>query len=241
MKVTNYLLGYKDLYLVQDTDMFNFSLDSVLLPNFITINKNAKKIMDIGCGNAPIPIILSTKCDAEIVGVEVQKKVYDLALESIKINKLENKISIINDDINAIYKNFNHSTFDIITCNPPYFKYIESSNINKNEFKTIARHEVLLNLSQLMIISKYLLKNNGIIGIVHRPERVTDVIECMRNNNIEPKRIQFVYPHIDEEANIVLIEGRKNGRPGLKVLPPIISHDVDGNYTKQVEKFFVNN
>ena len=145
-KLNKYLLGYKDLYLVQDTEMFNFSLDSVLLPNFISIPKNAKKIIDIGCGNAPIPIILSTKCDANIIGVEIQNEVYDLAKESVFINKLDSRIEIINADINNIYKNYEHSTFDIVTCNPPYFKYIESSNINKNEYKTIARHEVCLNI-----------------------------------------------------------------------------------------------
>ena len=241
MKVTNYLLGYKNLYLVQDTEMFNFSLDSVLLPNFITIEKRINKILDIGCGNAPIPIILSTKTKAKIIGIEIQSEVYNLACESVKINSLENQISIINDDINNIYKNFESNSFDIITCNPPYFKYISTSNINKNDFKTIARHEVKLNINQILQISKYLLKNNGVLGLVHRPDRLCEILNIMKENNIEPKRVQFVYPHDNKNANIVLIEGKKNGKPGLKVLPPLISHDSNGNYTKEVEKFFVNN
>lgn len=238
MKVTNYLLGYKDLKIVQDNEMFNFSLDSVLLPNFVTINKKIDRILDIGCGNAPIPLILSTKTDALITGVEIQKEVYDLALESININNKQDQITIINKDINDYYKEVETDSFDVITCNPPFFKYIETSNINKNDYKTIARHEVKLNLSQLFTITKKLLKNNGVIAIVHRPERFVEVVEEMKKNNIEPKRVQFVYPKKNMEANIMLIEGSKNGKPGLKILPPIYSHQDNGEYTEDVKKYF---
>jgi len=238
MKVTNYLLGYKDLKIVQDNEMFNFSLDSVLLPNFVTLNKKISKILDIGCGNAPIPLILSTKTDAKITGVEIQKEVYNLALESIKINNKEDRISIVNKDINDYYKEVETDSFDVITCNPPFFKYIETSNINKNDYKTIARHEVKLNLNQLFSIAKKLLKNNGVIAIVHRPERFVEVVEEMKKNNIEPKRVQFVYPKNNMEANIMLIEGSKNGNPGLKILPPIYTHLDNGEYTDTIKKYF---
>ena len=184
MEVTNYLLNYNNLKIVQDNEMFNFSLDSVLLPNFIKINKNITKILDIGCGNAPIPLILSTKTDAHITGVEIQKEVSELAKKSVKLNNLENQIEIINKDINDYAKEMETDTFDIITCNPPFFKYSENSNINDSDYKTIARHEVKLNLDQLFSISKKLLKNNGIIGVVHRPDRLIDIIEAMRKNNI---------------------------------------------------------
>ena len=241
MQVTNYLLGYKDMYIVQDSDMFNFSLDSVLLPNFIKLDKKVKKIMDIGCGNAPIPLILSTKTDAHIIGVEIQKEVYDMAVESVKINNIENQVEIINADINKIYKEYSVGSFDIITCNPPYFKYSDTSNINKNDYKTIARHEVNLNLEEIVKISKYLLKNNGSLNIVHRPERLTDIVEMMRKYGIEPKRIQFIYPHPGSNANILLIEGIKMGKPGLKILPCMYSHTSDGEYTDEIKKYFVNN
>ena len=238
MEVKNYLLGYDNLYIMQDTEMFNFSLDSVLLPNFVTINKKIDRILDIGCGNAPIPLILSTKTTALITGVEIQKEVYDLAIESVSINKKENQINIINKDINDYYKEIETDTFDVITCNPPFFKYIETSNINKNDYKTIARHEVKLNLSQLFSICKKLLKNNGIVAIVHRPERFVEIVEEMKKNNIEPKKVQFVYPKKKEEANIMLIEGSKNGKPGLKILPPIYSHKENGEYTEEIKKYF---
>lgn len=238
MEVINYLLGYKDYYIVQNTDMFNFSLDSVLLPNFATINTNVKNILDIGCGNAPIPLILSTKTNANIIGVEIQKEVYELALKSVRINNLESRIKIINGDINEMYNLFETETFDIITCNPPFFKVSDGSNFNDSDYKTIARHEIKLNLDQIFKISKKLLKNNGNIVMVHRPERLVDIITSMKKYNIEPKRIQFVYPKKDKDANILLIEGKKNGRPGIKIEPPIYTHDENGEYSMQVKNFF---
>ena len=238
MKVNNYLLGYENLRIMQDSEMFNFSLDSVLLPNFVTINKNIEKVLDIGCGNAPIPLILSTKTKAKIVGVEIQKDSYDLAVESVKMNDLENQIEIVNQDINEYYKFDKTDSYDIITCNPPFFKYIETSNINKNDYKTIARHEVKLNLDNIFNIAKKLLKNNGVIAIVHRPERLVEILESMKKNNIEPKKLRFVYPKKNMEANILLIEGKKNGKPGLKILPPLYSHLENGEYTEEVKKYF---
>lgn len=240
MEFVNYLLGYKNLKIVQNTDMFNFSLDSVLLPNFVTLNKNTAKILDIGCGNAPIPLILSTKTSAKIIGVEIQKDVYELALKTVKMNDLEKQIEIINDDINNIYNYFETESFDTVVCNPPYFKVATTPNLNTIEYKTIARHEIKLNLEQIINIAKKVLKNNGNIAMVHRPERLSDIITIMRKNNIEPKRIRFVYPKETKEANILLIEGVKNGRPGLKILPPLYSHCENGEYSKQIKKYFEN-
>ena len=236
MKVTNYLLGYDNLKIMQDPEMFSFSLDSVLLPNFITINKNINKILDIGTGNGPIPLILSTKTKAHITGIEIQKEVSQMAKESVRLNKLEKQITIINEDIKKDI--FENETFDVITCNPPYFEVKDESKFNKNDYKTIARHEINLNLDDLFKIAKKTLKNNGIIGLVHRPERLLDIIITMRKYNIEPKKIRFVYPKKDKEANILLIEGKKNGNKGLKILPPLYSHNEDGTYTEQIKKYF---
>lgn len=224
--------------IVQDTEMFSFSLDSVLLPHFVTLNKNIDRILDIGCGNAPIPLILSTKTNKKIIGVEIQKEVYDMAVESVNINNLNEQIEIVNDDINYYYKKLESDSFDVITCNPPFFKYLDSSNINKNDYKTIARHEVKLNLKNIFMIARKLLKNNGVIAIVHRPDRLIDIITEMKKNNIEPKKIRFVYPKMDSEANILLIEGSKNGKPGMKVLPPLYTHLDNGEYTSEVLKYF---
>lgn len=240
MEVINYLLGYENLKIYQNTDMFNFSLDSVLLPNFVTINTKTKKILDIGTGNAVIPIILSTKTKASIDAVEIQKEVYELGKKSIKLNKLDNQIKIFNEDIKEFYKNKESDIYDTITCNPPFFKLNDTSRVNNTDYKTIARHEVKLNLEDIMIIAKKLLKNNGNIAIVHRTDRMIDIIDTMRKNNIEPKKIRLIYPKEGCESNILLIEGVKNGKPGLKVLPPIYSHDNNDEYTEQIKEYFTN-
>lgn len=238
MQTINYLLGYRDLSIVQDTDMFHFSLDSVLLPNFVTIRSKIDKILDIGCGNAPIPLILSTKTSAKIIGIEIQPEVYDLAKQSIAINHLENQIEIINGDINEYYKQLESDSVDVITCNPPFFKINEESKFNDSKYKKIARHEITLSLEQIFKIAKKILKNNGNIAIVHRPDRLMEILSVMKENNIEPKRIQFVYPKPTMDSNIILIEGTKNGKSGLKILPPIFVHKKDGSYTEQVKKYF---
>ena len=202
MSITkNYLLGYDNMYIYQDNEMFNFSLDSVLLANFVTINKSDTKIMDIGCGNAPIPLIVSTRTKAKITGIEIQKEVYDLAVKSVEVNKLEDQIEILNRDINELYEEIESDTYDVITCNPPYFKYKETSNINDSKYKVVARHELMLDIPRLLKISRKLLKNNGILAIVHRPERLMDILLEMKNNNIEPKKIQLIYPNKDRFKN----------------------------------------
>lgn len=238
MEVKNYLLGYSDMYIYQDTEYFNFSLDSVLLPNFVTLNKRAQKILDIGCGNAPIPLILSTKTSAKIVGIEIQPQIYELAKKSIEINNLGDQIEIINDDVLNYVKNMESDQFDIITCNPPFFRVDDASNLNDNECKSIARHEIKLNLDSLFKAARKLLKNNGIVSIVHRPERMIEIIEIMKKNNIEPKKMRLVYPKFDKEANMLLIEGKKNGNVGLKILAPLYVHDENGNYSREVLKYF---
>lgn len=240
MKEINYMLGYKDINIIQDPKMFKFSLDSILLPNFININPTCEKILDIGTGNAPIPLIISTKTSAHIDCVEIQKEVFEMGKESIKLNKKESQITIYNEDINEFYKKIESDTYDIITCNPPYFKTTDERHLNDNEYKTIARHEIKLNLSQLLNISKKLLKNGGSLAIVHRPERLIDILEEMRKNNIEPKRIQFVYPKKGKEANILLIEGKKNGKEGIKILEPLFVYDEQGNYTDEILKYFTD-
>ena len=238
MIVLNDLLDYKGYKIYQDTDMFCFSLDSILLANFVTINKNINNIMDIGCGNAPIPIVLKTKTSANIIGVEIQKEVYNLAVKSVKYNELDNQIKIINADINILYKDYESDSFDVITCNPPYFKVNDKTKQNISEYKKIARHEITLKLDDICRVCKKLLKNNGVLAIVHRPDRMIEIFESMKNNNIEPKKIQFVYPKNGANCNLILVEGTKNGKSGIKILEPLIVHNVDGNYSEQVLKMF---
>lgn len=234
MKVINNVLGFDKIKIVQDSDGFKFSLDSVLLANFVTLNKSSKNIMDIGSGNGIIPILLSFKTNAHIDGVEIQDESYFNSIESININNLSNQISIYHDDIRSFYKNVESDKYDVIVSNPPYFS---GENHNINEMKKIARHSVSLDYKDVIVISRKLLKNNGVLSLVHRPENLMDILFFMRQNNIEPKKIRFVYPYKGKNANILLVEGSKNGKPGLKVLDPLYVYE-NGVYTDEVLKCF---
>lgn len=238
MKVLNDLVGYKNLSIYQNPDWFSFSLDSVLLPNFVTLNKNIKVVMDLCCGNAPIPLILSTKTDAKIIGVEIQKDVYELAKESVSYNNLEDRIELLNIDIKNLKDLYNSDSIDVITCNPPYFKYSNNSNINDDIHKVIARHEKMITLEEIIDISHYLLKNNGCLAMVHRTDRLIEIISLFNKYGLEVKKLRFIYPKVNTESNLILIEGRKNGNTGLKVLPPLYVHTEDGNYREEVLKMF---
>lgn len=238
MEVINDLLNYNGFKIYQNTSWFSFSLDSILLANFVNIKRNTNNIIDFCSGNAPIPLILSTKTNNNIIGVEIQQEVYELAKKSIKINNLDNRIKMLNMDIKQLVNIYETDTFDLITCNPPFFKVTEESKINNNIIKSVARHELKINLDDIFSISRKLLRNNGSICMVHRTDRLIDIITTMKNNNIEPKRIRLVYPKLNSESNIVLIEGVKNGNPGLKILPPLYVHDINGEYLDEVKNMF---
>ncbi len=238
MEVKHRLLNFKNMYIYQDDDWFNFSLDSVLLTNFVNFRKKDKNLLDMCTGNAPIPMMLATKNDIFITGVEIQKEIYDLAVKSINENGLNNRINLINDDICNLSKKFNPGSFDIITCNPPYFKVDKNSYINNDEIKRIARHEIKINLDKIFETSRYLLKSNGKIFLVHRPERLSEIILIMKKYGFEVKKIKFVYSRPENIANMVLIEASFNGSTGLKVLPPVWTHNEDRTYTDEIKKMF---
>ena len=238
MKVINDLLGYDNLKIVQNPEWFSFSLDSVLLPNFVTLNKNVKNILDLGTGNAPIPMILSTMTKANIYGIEIQKDIFEMAEESVKMNGLDSQIKLINDDMKKLDEYFEANFFDVIISNPPYFRLEELSKKNEDVHKTIARHEEKITLSELISIARKFLNNNGVFAMVHRSDRFIEIIEEMRKNNIEPKRVQFIYPKQNTDSNMVLIEGRKNGKTGLIIKEPLYIHDENGEYLEEINKLF---
>ena len=240
MEVVNDLLNYDNIKIVQNSDWFSFSLDSVLLANFVHVN-NKMRIMDFCCGNAPIPLILSTKTNSKITGVEIQKEVFSLAIKSIRLNNKEKQIEIINEDVKNLHNIYETDSFDLITCNPPYFKYKNSSNINNNNTKALARHELSLTLEDVFKTAKKILKNNGKLAMVHRTERLIDIICLMRKYNLEPKRIRIIQPFSNSNSNLVLIEASKNGNAGLKIESNLIVHDENNNYTEEVLEIFNNN
>lgn len=237
MEVINNLLNYNKLKIYQNSDWFSFSLDSVLLANFVKVN-NKMKIIDFCTGNAPIPLFLSTKTKSSIIGVELQEKVCDLAKKSVDINNLSSQITILNKDVNDISNIYETDSFDLITCNPPYFKMSEESNVNNNQIKAIARHEILLCLDDIFKCARKILKNNGKIAMVHRTDRLIDIISSMKQNNIEPKRLKIIYPFENSKSNLVLIEGVKNGKPGLEIENSLVVHNPDGSYKEEIKKIF---
>lgn len=238
MKVVNDLLGYKNFKIVQNDEWFVFSLDSVLLPNFVRLNKSDKAILDIGTGNAPIPLILSTKTDAIIYGIEIQKDVYDMAVESVNLNSCSNQIKLINDDVNNIDKYFKPEFFDVIVSNPPYFKLNKDSIINKANSKALARHEITLDLKHLIQIASKYLKNNGKFAMIHRTERLTEVLSLLSEYKLEPKRVKLIFPKKYSDSNLFIVEAVKNANPGIKSLTHIIIHDDNGQYTEEVKRYF---
>ena len=231
MRVRNRLLNFSDNIIYQDEDYFAFSLDSVLLANFVTIKLSDKKIVDFCSGNAPIPMLMSFRTKARIFGVELQKEIYSMGYDSVLENGMDKQIELVNDDVKNISDIFESESMDIVTCNPPYFKYQNDSLVNDNDTKTIARHEVKLTLEDVVKASKYVLKNGGTFAMVHRPDRMIEIIELMKKYGIEPKKLRLVYPKFGKDANILLIEGIKNGKTGLKVLSPMYTHNDNGSYT----------
>jgi len=236
--IWNELLGREKYQICQDPDVFNFSLDSMLLAYFATINKNVKLICDLCTGNAPIPMYLTLRTNAKIVGVEIQEYISNLANMSIEKNHLENQIEIINDNLINVNEKIGKHKYDLVLCNPPFFK-IGSHNVNPNDAKAIARHEILATLDDIVKEASLLLNSKGRFAMVHRPDRLMEIIDVFRKYKIEPKRVQFVYPKLNSECNHILIEGIKDGSEGsLRILPPLYVYKEDGKWTEEVLKIY---
>ncbi|MCD7893646.1 MAG: tRNA1(Val) (adenine(37)-N6)-methyltransferase [Erysipelotrichaceae bacterium] len=238
-EVINYLLAYENMKIIQRKDMFNFSLDTVLLANFCTINKDVNEIVDFGTNNAAIPLLLSQRTDKKITGIEIQKDAVDLAIKNVHINHLDEQISIIHADIKDYCTNCNK--VKLIVCNPPFFKVGERSHLNDNKSLQIARHEIKINLEQIISCAAMMLENKGRLSMVHRPDRMIEIINMMQKYDIEPKRIRFVYPKYGKDSHIFLIEGIYKGNPGVKIEAPLYAHEENGEYSKEVKKMFGEN
>ena len=192
----------------------------------------------MGTGTGIISILLCGKTNLkEIIGVEIQKDVADMAERSIKLNELENRAKIINDDIKNISKKFPANSFDAIVTNPPYKKK-NTGLTSIDNAQLISRHEVMCNIEDIAKISANLLNSNCSIYMVHRPDRLIDIIEALRKNKLEPKKIRFVYSNINKEPNLVLIKATKNGKQFLKVEKPLIIYNEDGTYTDEILKIY---
>lgn len=229
----------KGMKIIQRADHFSFSIDSLLVAEFATITRTTKKIIDLGTGNGVIPLFLSKRTKANIVGIEIQNISSELAKRNVELNNLQEQIEIINDDMKNWRNYFKKGSFDLVVTNPPFFKFHgEEKQLNDLDQLSLARHEISINLDSLLETASNLLKDKGYFVMVHRVDRLIDIIETMKKYSLEPKRIQFCYTKLEKEGKILLIEGVKNGNSGLRVLPPLIAHDEDGSYSKTILEMF---
>lgn len=236
----DYLLA-ENLRIIQSPSVFSFSLDAVLLARFAYVPKKRGRIVDLCTGNGAIPLFLSARTESTITGVELQPRLAGMARRSIEFNGLDGQIDIIEGDVKEIPAQLGYEKFDTVTCNPPYFPAHDMSDKNLSEHMAIARHELHLTLDEAVRSASQLLKQGGKAAFVHRAGRLIDIMAAMRNNRLEPKRIRLVYPKAGKEANTLLIEGIKDGKPDLKVLPPLIVYGDDGEYTKEVRGLLYGN
>ena len=217
--VKNDLFDYPNRFIYQDVDSFKFSIDSILLSEFVKVRKSDKLIGDLCSGNAPVPLILSTKYSNPIVGFEIQKEIYELGVKSVEENNLSNQIKLINDDVNNIMNYYPVESFDILTCNPPYFRCYEKSPTNDKPALSIARHEIKLQLESIFEISFKALKQGGRLYLVHRPERLDDLIILGNKHKVNVKEIQLICTNSSQKPNLVLVKCVKNSKKDVIINP----------------------
>lgn len=226
--------GYK---IIQDKNRFCFGMDAVLLSAFAKA-KPTDKVIDLGTGTGIIPILMEARgFGGELYGLEIQRESADMADRSVRYNKLEDKISIVEGDIKDVSTRFGASSFNVVTTNPPYM--IGQHGLqNSNMEKTIARHEVYCTLDDILRESARLLKPKGHFYMVHRPFRLAEIMSKMVDYRIEPKRMRLVYPYADKEPNMILIEGIRGAKSRMTVEPPLIVYEKNGEYTEEIKHIY---
>ena len=223
--------------IIQNPDIFCFGMDAVLLSNFTNLRKG-DNVLDLGTGTGVIPILLAAKTDAEhFDAIEIQDESVDMAKRSVEFNNLENLINVKCGDICNAAEIYGKSVFDAVTCNPPYINNNHGLK-NPDMPKAIARHEIFCTLEDVIRSSSNVLKTNGRLYMVHRPFRLAEIFAYMNKYHLEPKRMGLVYPYVNKEPNMVLIEAVKGGNPMLKTEPPIIVYESPNKYTEQLLKVY---
>ena len=225
------------LFVIQDPKKFCFGMDAVLLSGFARVKKG-EVALDMGTGTGIIPILLSDRTDGEhFTGLEIQHECAEMADRSVRFNGLEDRVRIVEGDIKEAAGIFGAASFDVVTCNPPYM--IEHHGlVNPDNAKMIARHEVYCTLEDIIVQTAKLLKNSGKFYLVHRPFRLAEIFSTLKKYHLEPKRMQLVYPFVDKEPNMVLIEAMKGGNPRITVEKPLIVYETPGVYTKDIRELY---
>lgn len=223
--------------IIQDPKRFCFGIDAVILSGFAEVKKG-EKVMDLCTGTGIIPILLEAKTEgSHFTGLEIQEESVEMAKRSVRLNGLEDKVTIDFGDVKNTEALYRASSFDVVTVNPPYMN--EGGGL-KNGYspKTIARHEVLCSLEDVVDAAARLLVPQGRLYMVHRPHRLTDIMVTLRNHRLEPKRLRFVHSYADREPVMVLVEAVSNGKPMVKVMPPLIIYKEDREYTGEIMKIY---
>ena len=234
-------LQINNLKIIQNKNWFCYGIDSVLLSDYAKRIKNNSKVIDLGTGTGIISILLTAKTNAKkIIGVELQKEIAEMAQRSVLLNNLENKISILNEDIKKLDRILEREGYDAIVTNPPYMK-ANSGLENENIVKSISRHELECTIEDIAKISYNLLKNNGEIYMVHRPDRLVDIMEIFRRYKLEVKELRVVYPKANSQANLILIKAVKNAKSFMKIDKPLYVYEQDGKYTDEILEIYNKN
>lgn len=225
------------LRIIQKTDGFCFGMDAVLLSGFAAV-KPGERVLDLGTGTGIIPILLSAKTEGEhFTGLEIQEEIAGMAKRSVSMNGLEKKIEIVNGDIKEASRIFGAASFDVVTTNPPYMNDTHGLK-NPAEVKAISRHEVLCTLEDVVSQAAKVLTDRGRFYMVHRPFRLAEIFQVLTKYKLEPKHMQLVYPFVDREPNMVLIEACKGGNPRITIDPPMIVYKEPGVYTEEILKVY---
>lgn len=226
-------LNLNGLKLIQREDMFKFGMDAVLLSNFV-YTKRGDKIVDLGCGTGIIPILIAGKSrDTHITGVEIQSEVAKIAVRNVCLNNFEDRIDIINDDIRNVVDKLGIEKYDIVTSNPPYMVYRTGVDKN-NESENISRYEINGGLDDFIKVASKLLKFGGKFFLVHRVDRLVDIVYNLRICNLEPKKIRFVHPYVGEKPNLLLVEAKKGAKSGVVIMSPLYVYKEKGEYTEEL-------
>lgn len=232
----HYLLGHKNLKIFQDPDYLQFSLDSILVADFLRITQKTQTILDVGTGVGPVPLFLSTKTSIPITGIDIQERLIDLAKKNAKINQLEKQLTFQTLDFNDVHQHYKAQSFDAIITNPPFFKVSKESPLNQYSAKSMMRHELTLTLENLIKNARYLLKNLGTFTFIHRVDRLSEIMALLQRYQMPIKRLRFVHPKAHLEATSVLVEARNKGQETMIILPPLYVHDDEGSYRDEVKK-----
>lgn len=231
-------LQYKGLKLIQNVEDFCFGVDSVILSDYAKTIKAKSNVIDIGTGTGIIGLLLCEKTKLnKIYGIEIQKKMAEIAKRNIELNNLNDRFEIINKNIKEIFSYLEQNEFDAVVTNPPY-KKADTGVISKKETQLISRHEVECTLEDIIKVSYKLLKHNGEFYMVHRAERLVDIMSLLRKNKIEPKNIRFVHSKQNEKPNLILIRAVKNAKQFLKIDKPLIIFKDNGEYTDEILEIY---